>query len=292
MHASRGFRRAGVFAAAVLVTSGAGAADREPAGPPLSAAPPPAAKPAPVRPALPPRSAEEDAATYERCMKLAHTDPAAARDLAEGWQAKGGAHPADHCAAAALIGLKQYKAAAAKLEALAQAMEHAPVALRASVYEQAAEAWMLAGDPRRAYAVDGTALAMRPDDPDLLVDRAVAAGAAGMFDKAIADLDRVLKANPSRVDALIYRASAYRALNRLDPALADAEKAVKLAPDSVPGLLERGNIRRLKGDLDGARHDWVRIGMLAPGSPADRAAKDNIEHLELKEDKPPARPGG
>jgi tetratricopeptide (TPR) repeat protein len=222
-------------------------------------------------------------------MKLAKEDPAAARDLAEKWHDRGGAHPADHCVAVALIGLKQYKEGALRLEKLAQAMIHAPVELRAEVLGQAAQGWLLAGDPARAYAADGTALELRPEDPDLLVDRAEAAGAAGWLDKAIADLDRVLKANPDRADALIYRASAYRAQARLDPALTDINKALTLSPDSVPALLERGNIRGLGGDIYGARQDWVRVATLAPGSAAGAAARANIERLASKGDSAPQR---
>jgi tetratricopeptide (TPR) repeat protein len=241
-----------------------------------------AADPAPAIP----RNAEADAATYERCMKLARQNPTAAQKLASTWRERGGAHPADHCAAVALIGLKQYKEAATRLEALAQAMAKGPAKLRAEVLDQAGQAWGLAGDPIRAYAAAGAAVALQPDDPDLLIDRAEAAASAGFLEKAVADLDRVLKAEPGRVDALVYRAAAYRALDRLDPALADAEKALATAPNSVPALLERGNIRRLKGDLAGASQDWRRIGQLAPGSRADMAAKANIAHLQSNGDKP------
>jgi tetratricopeptide (TPR) repeat protein len=278
-------RRAIPFASALIVAGTAFAADpAEPVGPPLSAAPPRA--PASRAPG-PPRSAEADAATYERCMKLATEDPAAARDLAGSWKGRGGGHPADHCLAVALIGLKQYKEAAGRLENLAQAMIRAPAALRAEVLGQAAQGWLLAGDPGRAYAAGGAALALRPDDADLLVadllvDRASAAGAAGWYDKAVADLDRVLKADPARSDALIYRASAYRAQGRLDRALTDIDRALQRAPDSAPALLERGNIRSLRGDFDGARQDWVRVARLAPGSAAETAARTNIERLDLK----------
>lgn len=226
------------------------------------------------------RNAETEAAAYEHCMKLAKHDPAAAQKLALTWHERGGAHPADHCGAVALIGLRQFKEAATRLEALARAMTTAPAALRAEVLDQAGQAWGLAGDAVRAYAAAGEAVALKPNDPDLLIDRAQAAASAGFFDRAVADLDLVLKTDPGRVDALIYRASAYRALNRLDPALADVEKALSAMPNSVPGLLERGNIRRLKGDLGGARQDWQRIGQLAPGSQADMAAKANVEHLD------------
>jgi tetratricopeptide (TPR) repeat protein len=236
-----------------------------------------------------PHNAEADAVTYDRCLKLAKQNPGAAQSLAQTWHERGGAHPADHCAAVALVGLKRYKEAATRLEALAQAMTTAPAGLRAEVFDQAGQAWLLAGDPVRAYAAAGQALVLQPNDPELLLDRAEAAAAAGYYDNAVGDLDHVLKANPNRIEALIYRASAYRALKRLDPALADAEKALAQAPNSVPALLERGNIRRLNGDLAGARADWERIGQLAPGTQADMAARANLEHLDRKDPAPAAQ---
>jgi tetratricopeptide (TPR) repeat protein len=240
-----------------------------------------------------PRSAEADAETYARCMKLARQKPREAQSLAQAWLAHGGAHPADHCAAVALIALGEYQEGAARLQTLAQAMTTAPAALRANVYDQAGQAWLLAGDPVRAYAAAGKAVAIEPSDPDLLIDRAEAAASAGYYDRAVEDLDRVLKARPDRVDALIYRASAYRALERLDPARADIDKALAEAPRSAAALLERGNIRRLEGDAAGARGDWEEVGHIAPGSPADIAARANLERLASGGGNlPPATPTG
>jgi tetratricopeptide (TPR) repeat protein len=237
---------------------------------------------------VPPHPADAEAAQYEHCMQLARDNPEAARTLAAKWHERGGAHPAEHCLAVALIGLGHYKEAAERLEKLAPTMLHAPATLRAGMLGQAAQAWLLAGEPGRAWKADEAALALRPDDPDLLVDRAEAAGAAGWYDKALADLDRVLKANPSRFEALLYRASADRKLGRLDPALADIEAALKLAPDSPPALLERGNIRLGRGDLDGARADWRRVAALAAGSAAAAAANDNLDRLATAQDGAPA----
>ena len=249
-----------------------------------------AADPAKPQPPAAARSAEEEAATYERCMKLARQNPAAAQSLAQTWRDRGGAHPADHCDAVALIGLKKYREGASRLETLAKAMDKAPPALRAEVLDQAGQAWLLAGEPARAYAAAGQATALLPNDPDLLIDRAEAAAAAGYLDKAVADLDQVLRANPGRVDALIYRASAYRALERLDPALADLDKALAAEPNSAAALLERGNLRRLKGDAAGARRDWRRVGEVAPGSQADMAARANLERLDGGATAAPAPP--
>jgi tetratricopeptide (TPR) repeat protein len=258
----------------VLASSAIAAAETSTStGTPLLSAPPMAL------PGSTPRAADQDAATYERCMQLAHTDPEAAQRLAVGWQNRGGAHPAEHCLAVALIGLKKYKEAARRLEALAQAMVHAPAALRAGVLGQAAQAWLLAGDAGKAYAADSAALALDKGDLNLLIDRAEAAGEAGWFDKALVDLDSVLKADPSRIDALIYRASAYRQTGRLDQALADIEAVLKTAPDSASALLERGNIRIARDDLEGARQDWQRVAVLAPGSAEAGAASANLAKL-------------
>ncbi len=240
-----------------------------------------------------PRSAAADAATYARCMQLTRQDPHAAQNLAQTWLAHGGAHPAGHCAAVALIALGKYQEGATRLQQLARAMTTAPPALRADVLDQAGQAWLLAGDPVRAYAAAGEAVSLQPTDPDLLIDLAEAAASAGYYNRAIGDLDRVLKAHPDRVDALIYRASAYRALDRLNPARADIDQALARAPDSPAALLERGNIRRLEGNAAGARRDWEAVGHVAPGSPEAMAALANLERLTKDGGAvPPARPIG
>lgn len=221
-----------------------------------------------------------EADRYERCMALARSDPEAARDMAQRWRFEGGANPAEHCAAVALIGLRQYADAARRLEALGDAMAKAPPALRAEIRGQAGQAWILAGDTVRAHEMLTLALLDAPDDLDLLTDRAVAAGALGRPAEALADLDRVLAKEPDRADALTFRAAAKRALGRLDEALLDAERAVKLAPKSPDALLERGNILALAGDADRARRDWEEIAKLAPASEAAAAAKANLARLK------------
>jgi tetratricopeptide (TPR) repeat protein len=231
-----------------------------------------AAQPAPV----------DEATLYERCIKLARSSPTAGWERALAWRGDGGGHPAEHCAAVALIGLKQYQEAGTRLEKLAQEMTEASAELRGDVLGQAGQAWLLAGDAARAEAVLSQAMTLAPNDLDIVTDRATARGALGRNEDAIADLDRVITADPKRADAFTYRAAANRALQRLDKALADANAALRLAPDSPDALLERGNVLRLKGDTAGARRDWLRVSLLAPNTEADAAAKANIEKLDLK----------
>src|SRR6185437_16394015 len=111
---------------------------------------------------------------YARCMNAAHENPAAALDSAQAWRATGGGHPAEHCAAVALIGLRRYAEAGKRLDKLAEAMAKDPAELRAEVLDQAGQAWLLAGEAARAEASLTAALALAPDDPGLLTDRAEA----------------------------------------------------------------------------------------------------------------------
>ena len=87
---------------------------------------------------------------YDDCLGLAGYNPAAALGVATQWvQAKGGA-PAEHCAAVALVGLKRYAEAGARLDVLGRAPGVGD--LRASLLDQAGNAWLLAGDGKRATA--------------------------------------------------------------------------------------------------------------------------------------------
>jgi tetratricopeptide (TPR) repeat protein len=220
-----------------------------------------------------------DAQHYDQCLALTRTNPQRAYDDATAWRNLGGGFPAQHCAAVALVGLKQYPEAATQLQGLANAMMQASPTLRGDALSQAGQAWLLGGRPNEAKAAFDAALAFKPDDPEILIDRAEAYALGGKFFESIDDLNRALDILPSRVDALVYRASAYRQLNSLDLALDDVERALKLEPNAVAGLLERGNIRQLQGNSDGAKADWAQVQKLAPGSPAAQAAKDNIAHL-------------
>jgi tetratricopeptide (TPR) repeat protein len=138
------------------------------------------------------KDAAAEAAKYESCMKLAHSAPQKAFATALDWRSRGGAHPAEHCAAVALVGLKRYVEAAEKFETLAAGMEKAPPKLRAQVLDQAGQAWLLAGNAPRAYEALSDALRAAPGDPGLLTDRAEAAAARGRYQDAVDDLSRAL----------------------------------------------------------------------------------------------------
>jgi tetratricopeptide (TPR) repeat protein len=221
-----------------------------------------------------------DSPESARCFALLREDPEGARDFAARWADAGGAEGARHCAALALLELDAPAEAARLLEALARDSV-ADAAPRAAVLAQAVQAWLIAGEPARAVAAAGAALALRPEEPDLLQDRAAALGLLGRHAESIADLDRVLAIAPARADALVLRAAALRQLDRQEAARRDIERALALEPLHVEALLERGILRQLAGDTEGARMDWERAIELAPASVAADLATQNLALSEF-----------
>ena len=225
-------------------------------------------------PPVPPRIAE--GAEYERCLEMIDRDPVGAAAFADAW---GGGDGAMHCRALAQIAGGDPEDGADALEALAKGST-APAAARATVYDQATEAWIIAGEPDRAYAAATAALALAPDDADRLIARSAAASALDRSGDAIDDLSRALELEPWRIDALVQRAAVWREAGKLDLARADINHALALNPDHPDGLLERGIQRQRLGDQAGARADWDRAILLDPDSPTADLAQQNLALLD------------
>ncbi len=226
--------------------------------------------------------AADPAARYEACMTLAKKHPTDGWETALAWTGEGGGEPAAHCGAVALIGLKQYREAAMRLEALAK-LSHDEPTIRAGMLAQAGQAWILEGDPGRAYADQTAALQLTPLQPDLLIDRAESSALGHSWQDAIVDLDQVIGLAPMRADAYTYRAAAKRELNDLKGAAADAFQAVQLDPDSPDAWLEDGNVQFLLGDKTSAHRSWSQVLTLAPKSSAADSARLNLEKLDVKQ---------
>lgn len=233
-------------------------------------------QPMPVPPA-PPRIAE--GSDYDHCLGMLANDPEGANSFAETWQAAGGGAGAMHCHALAQIALGNAETGAGLLETAAGDSRDDNAA-RAALFDQAAQAWTIAGNAARAYAAATQALTLDPDDPDLLVDHAIAAATLEHYAEAIADLDHALGIEPRRSDALVYRAAAERHLGKLALARADVARALSLDPDNADALLERGIIRQRLGDGPGARTDWQRAMDLAPNTSTSDLAQQDLALLE------------
>jgi Flp pilus assembly protein TadD len=228
-------------------------------------------------PPLPPRIAEGD--RYDKCMTMLADDPEGAEAIATSWQTTGGGDGALHCQALALIAKGEPETGAAMLETLAHASEAGGLT-RAVLLSQAAEARSMADQDDLALRDASEALALFPDDPDLLIGRATANDALGHASEAMEDLNQALSLDASRGDALVLRAAVRRRMDNLDEARSDIEKAIALDPDDAEALLERGILRQRLGDLSGARQDWIRAQNVDPNSEAAELAAQNLTLLD------------
>jgi tetratricopeptide (TPR) repeat protein len=199
----------------------------------------------------------QDSARYGRCLEMAEKNPAIALSDANGWTKSGGGMAANHCAAIALTKLRRYDEAATRLDALARA-QSTPADMRGELFSQAGNAWLLAGNGRKAVLSLQSALTLMGGDPDVFADLGRAQAMVRNWREAVTHLNAALEMRPKRHDLLLLRASAQRALRQYRPALTDLNAALKLKPGDAAVLMERGLLRKDLGDLGGARTDFAQ----------------------------------
>jgi len=233
---------------------------------------------------------------YNGCLKKADRRPDDALEMANE-ALKGGSDPAaEHCAAVALVTLKQYGEAARRLDLLARKPSAGDTETRAQILGQAGNAWLLAGQPELATASLTAALSLMPGEAEYLIDRARASALLKKWTAAEADLSAALAAEPGNVQALVLRASARRAQKNIKGAMGDVTQALLLDDKNVEALVERGLLRAAQGDKAGARQDFTSVLEKQPHSEAAASARLEIEKLEKagkvlpNEDKPKAQP--
>ena len=220
---------------------------------------------------------------YTACMNLAKTRPREAYASANTWYDRGGAEAAQHCAAIALFGMGQYVEAANQLERLADAQPGDRNRLRADLYAQAGQSWLLANYPDRALVAQGNALALQPNSVEFLIDRAVTFAGIDRLADALRDLNRALQISPRRHDALTLRATALRLGGQPAKAAADVEQAIKLNPNYPEAYLERGLQRKAGGQTAHAREDFIKVLRLVPeGSNLAAQVRVQLESSDLK----------
>ena len=215
---------------------------------------------------------------YDRCLALAKQDAEQALKAAIAWDNVGGDGAAGHCTAVALVNLKRYPEAAARLDRLGHE-NLGNAEQRADVFDQAGNAWLLAHRGGDAVNSFSAALALSPHDPDLLGDRARADAMLGDWRAADADLSAALARDADRADLLVLRASARHALGRKADARADLEAALRIVPNYPEALLERGTLKLEAGDIKGARADWQSVIARAKGSEAAQTAEQRLNAL-------------
>lgn len=105
------------------------------------------------------------------------------------------------------------------------------------------------------------ALAFDPDFQEALLMRAATYSTLRQREKAIADLDSVLKMHP-RSSTFVFRGNQHMLLNHYAAALADFTEAIERMPNG-PAVYElRANARQKLGDSSGAAEDRAKAASL------------------------------
>lgn len=216
---------------------------------------------------------------YEACIALTYRNAGEALESARVWQARGGGAAARHCAAMALLEAGRHAQAATELEELAADLPPDGSPRAEEVLAQAANIWLLGGQPEPALSAIDAALAGSPGQPGLLVDRARILAELGQYERALDDLDTAVGEAPEDDDLAAFRAAALRRLGRLDEALEEARRAVALNPENPSAWLEQALARLQTGDREGARADLRTTAGRFAGTPAGDSASRQLHEL-------------
>lgn len=208
-----------------------------------------------VLPFLLPQAVEAPAASppptrFEQCVDAIDANAETAYEEAMAWAADAQELPAYRCAAMALIAQGREEEGARRLESLAMGADAGATGLRAELFAQAGNAYLLDRAAARARSVFTQAIALMQGDraamPDLLIDRARAYAMERDWRRSEEDLSAALDLRPNDPLALQLRATARMHQSAFDLAEADAQAAVAAAPASIDARLVLGHAREAK----------------------------------------------
>jgi len=228
--------------------------------------------------AAPVFSAESAGQRYASCLRTANLDPGRGLALATEWSRTKGGAPAEHCAAVSLVELKRYPEAATRLDALGRAPDMGN--LRPEIFDQAGNAWMMAGDADRAVASFSNALTLSANDADLYADLARAQAMKKSWSEAEGDLNEALRLQPRRTDLLVLRASARDAQRKMKEARQDVDQALSLKPLAPEALVERGEIFKHAGDLPAAKRDFESVLKVQKNGESAETARQELDEMD------------
>jgi tetratricopeptide (TPR) repeat protein len=247
----------------------------------------PAAAPPAPRPVADPAEAR-----YRDCTARIRTDAEGALAAANAWREEGGGLAARQCLGLALAALERWAPAATAFEQAARDAEAANDARRTDFWVQAGNAWVAAGEGRRALAAFDAAL-LTPSLTDELrgevhLDRGRAQVALGNPAAGRTEIDRGLALVPNDPFAWYLSAALARRDNDLARAGTDIARARSLAPDSPDVLLLAGTLAGLAGNMAEAERLYRQVAAAAPDSDAGRQARESL--ATLREVEVPAAP--
>jgi len=125
-------------------------------------------------------------------------------------------------------------------------------------------------------------LDLNPEDTTALISRAATYFDAGEHDKALEDLDRIIRLNPRSIKALGNRAYILEQLGRYDEAIRDLNDILEQDANQLMAMKHLGFIYRQNGDFPNSLR-WYRMALKLEGSDDRRKRlQEEITELERK----------
>lgn len=184
------------------------------------------------------------------CIAAVEADNEAGYEEAMRWAADTRDISAYRCAAMAVVAQGRYEEGGRRLESLAVSSDAGEAGVRAAIFSQAGNAYLLARAAARARAAFTQAITLAGANnealPDLLIDRARAYAMERDWRRAEEDLSHALDLRADDALALRLRAETRMRQNAFDLAEADAAAAVRVAPRDVDAHLVLGHVREAK----------------------------------------------
>lgn len=223
------------------------------------------------------------------CLVLARSDPPAAIDFAESWQAEAQSMTEraaqQHCLGMAAAALDRWDDAE---EAFLSARDSTPAnerANRARLGTLAGNAALARGSADRALTTLDVAHsdALGGEDPrlagEIAIDRARALVALGREADAASALAEARAGTPKNAQGWLLSATLSRRQGKLGEAQGQIEQAAELLPVDPEIGLEAGVIAVMSGRDQAARLSWLSVIKAAPGSPAAKTAQAYLDQL-------------
>ena len=120
------------------------------------------------------------------------------------------------------------------------------------------KAYARAGRRDRAIADLDTMIRFVPDEPDAYFIRARAHFDNGQYDLAITDYDTAIRLKPDAAGAYVNRGNAYASKGQFARAFSDYDTAIRLKPDLASAYINRGIASAKQDLLEWALRDFGR----------------------------------
>jgi tetratricopeptide (TPR) repeat protein len=153
---------------------------------------------------------------------------------------------------------KEYRPA---VKALNQVIRATPTA---EAYRLRARAYLGRGNPEKALADLDQVIRLEPRVGTNLAERGHAHATLGNHDRAINDFTQAVQLSDRSAGTYLARGRSYAAKGWLDQAFADFDTALRVEPGSAEAYFERGEARLRQGAIDQALADFGEAVRLRP----------------------------